>query len=32
GVSIGAPADDPEKIVISYMNSALELGSNTCDH
>jgi len=31
-VSIGAPADDPEKIVISYMNSALELGDNTCDH
>jgi len=31
-VSIGAPADDPEKIVISYMNSALELGNNTCDH
>ncbi|MDD5723674.1 MAG: iron-sulfur cluster carrier protein MrpORP [Syntrophales bacterium] len=31
-VSIGAPADDPERIVISYMNSALELGDNTCDH
>ncbi|MBW2558286.1 MAG: P-loop NTPase [Deltaproteobacteria bacterium] len=31
-VSIGAPADDPEKIVISYMNSTLELGGNTCDH
>ena len=31
-VSIGAPADNPEKIVISYMNSALELGNNTCDH
>ncbi len=31
-VSIGAPADDPEKIVISYMNSSLELGDNTCDH
>ena len=31
-VSIGAPADDPEKIVLSYMNNALELGDNTCDH
>ena len=31
-VSIGAPADDPEKIVMSYMNNAHELGSNTCDH
>ena len=31
-VSIGAPADDPEKIVISYMDNALELGDNTCDH
>jgi len=31
-VSIGAPADDPEKIVLSYMNNTLELGDNTCDH
>ena len=31
-VSIGAPAGDPEEIVISYMNSVLELGSNICDH
>jgi predicted Fe-Mo cluster-binding NifX family protein len=31
-VSVGAPADDPEKIVLSYMDSVLELGDNTCDH
>lgn len=31
-VSIGAPADNPEKIVLSYMNNALKLGDNTCDH
>jgi len=31
-VSIGAPAGNPEEIVISYMNSVLELGSNICDH
>ncbi|MCD6486570.1 MAG: P-loop NTPase [Syntrophobacterales bacterium] len=31
-VSVGASADDPEKVIISYMNNALELGGNTCDH
>ncbi|MCK4534782.1 MAG: NifB/NifX family molybdenum-iron cluster-binding protein, partial [Syntrophobacterales bacterium] len=31
-VSVGASADDPEKLVISYMDNALELGGNICDH
>lgn len=31
-VSTGAPADEPEKIVLSYLNRSLELGDNTCDH
>ncbi len=31
-VSIGAPADDPEKLITAYMNHSLELGSNICDH
>ncbi|HOO90481.1 MAG TPA: iron-sulfur cluster carrier protein MrpORP [Syntrophales bacterium] len=31
-VSTGAPAAAPEEIVLSYMNSTLELGDNTCDH
>ncbi len=31
-VSVGAGSDDPEKIVLSYMNNTLELGSNLCDH
>ncbi len=31
-VSVGATSDDPEKIVTAYMNNALELGSNICDH
>ncbi|MBW2631726.1 MAG: P-loop NTPase [Deltaproteobacteria bacterium] len=31
-VSVGASAGDPEKLIISYMDNALELGDNTCDH
>jgi len=31
-VSVGAPAESPEKIALSYMDNALELGDNTCDH
>jgi Mrp family chromosome partitioning ATPase/predicted Fe-Mo cluster-binding NifX family protein len=31
-VSVGAPSDDLETIVASYLDNTLELGSNICDH
>ncbi|MBW2650946.1 MAG: P-loop NTPase, partial [Deltaproteobacteria bacterium] len=31
-VSVGASSDDPEKLIMAYMDNALELGGNICDH
>ena len=31
-VFIGAASDDPEKVVLSYLEESLELGDNTCNH
>lgn len=31
-VLIGAPTDTPDAIVNSYLNGALETGTNACDH
>ena len=31
-VITGAPADDPEKIVMAYLNSDLATGDNACNH
>ena len=31
-VNIGAPSDDPEKVIKFYLDGSLELGSNICDH
>lgn len=31
-VSVGASSDDPEKLIMAYMDSTLELGGNICDH
>jgi Mrp family chromosome partitioning ATPase/predicted Fe-Mo cluster-binding NifX family protein len=31
-VNIGAPSDDPEKVIKLYLDSSLELGNNICDH
>jgi predicted Fe-Mo cluster-binding NifX family protein len=31
-VLLGAPAADPEKIVIDYLNGNLVTGDNVCDH
>ncbi|OGI03083.1 MAG: ATPase [Candidatus Melainabacteria bacterium GWF2_32_7] len=28
----GAPAEDPEKVVLDYLNGTLETGINACDH
>jgi len=31
-VVLGSPADAPEHIAAAYLNGALQLGENTCDH
>lgn len=31
-VLMGAPAADPEKVVIDYLNGNLVTGDNSCDH
>ncbi len=31
-VIVGAPADDPEKLVASYLAGSLATGDNVCDH
>ena len=31
-VIIGAPEDDPEKVVLDYLAGGLSLGENVCDH
>ena len=31
-VLLGAPAADPERIVIDYLNGNLVVGDNRCDH
>ncbi len=31
-VNIGAPSDEPEKVVKLYLDGSLELGNNICDH
>ena len=31
-VIVGAPSDEPEKIVEAYLNGTLETGQNVCDH
>ena len=31
-VVVGAPSEEPEKIVTAYFEGTLEAGDNTCDH
>ncbi|MEA3470398.1 MAG: iron-sulfur cluster carrier protein MrpORP [Thermodesulfobacteriota bacterium] len=31
-VNIGAPSDDPEIVIKSYLDGSLEFGENICDH
>lgn len=31
-VLIGAPQDNPEKLVMDYLHDVLRLGENCCDH
>ena len=31
-VIVGAQPDDPEKVVMSYLNGTLQTGDNVCDH
>ena len=31
-VVVGAPSDEPQKIVSDYINGILETGDNVCDH
>jgi len=31
-VCVGAASDDPEKLILAYMDDTLELGCNICDH
>jgi len=31
-VVVGAPPEDPEKLVLKYIDGKLETGSNVCDH
>lgn len=31
-VVVGAPPENPQKVVLSWLNSELVTGSNTCDH
>ena len=31
-VIVGAPANEPEALVVSYLKGTLETGTNVCDH
>ena len=31
-VIVGAPAEEPDKLVLSYMEGTLKTGTNVCDH
>jgi ATP-binding protein involved in chromosome partitioning len=31
-VIVGAPAEEPEKIALAFLNDSLQRGSNVCDH
>jgi len=31
-VLVGAPAENPEKLVLDYLNGSLVTGENCCDH
>ncbi len=31
-VVVGAPSEDPDKVVSDYINGKLVTGANTCDH
>ena len=31
-VIVGAPEDNPEKVVLDYLNGKLATGDNVCDH
>ena len=31
-VIVGAPEDNPEKLVLDYLNGTLKTGVNACDH
>lgn len=31
-VSVGAPVDTPEQLVLAYLDGSLQIGSNACDH
>jgi predicted Fe-Mo cluster-binding NifX family protein len=31
-VVVGAPGDEPDKLVISYLEGTLVSGTNVCDH
>ncbi len=31
-VIVGAPSDDPENIVMAYLEGTLQTGQNVCDH
>jgi len=31
-VTIGAPPDEPEKVVTAFLNDTLAVGQNACDH
>ncbi len=31
-VTVGAPAEDPESLVVAYLEGTLQSGQNACDH
>ena len=31
-VIVGAPSEEPEKLVLAHLGGSLEAGDNTCDH
>ena len=31
-VVVGAPAEEPERLVLAYLQGTLEVGENACDH
>ena len=31
-VHIGAPIEDPEKLIIDFLNGSIKLNTNLCDH
>jgi len=32
GVVVGAPSEEPERLVSAYLSGTLEVGDNVCDH